>query len=135
MKTGFNAAEIFRKYLWYLLRERKFDTEAVSDVVQLKASLQLSDEEVRTVTALRAWHLPFALTLQCLDWLFLCSEPVVWSVQLMPNPVRFSVRVLCGHHMHSMHISTHEVMHGARPVMPCTVMHTHSVSLALLFAA
>ena len=46
MKTGFNAAEIFRKYLWYLLRERKFDTEAASDVVQLKASLQLSDEEV-----------------------------------------------------------------------------------------
>ena len=47
MKTGFNAAEIFRKYLWYLLRERKFDTEAVSDVVQLKNSLQLSDGEVR----------------------------------------------------------------------------------------
>ena len=46
MKTGFNASEIFRKYLWYLLRERKFDSEAVSDLVQLKASLQLSDEEV-----------------------------------------------------------------------------------------
>lgn len=46
MKTGFNASEIFRKYLWYLLRERKFDAEAVNDVVQLKASLQLSDEEV-----------------------------------------------------------------------------------------
>ena len=46
MKTGFNSAEIFRKYLWYLLRERKFDTEAVNDVVQLKGSLQLSDEEV-----------------------------------------------------------------------------------------
>lgn len=49
MKTGFSASEIFRKYLWYLLRERKFDTEAVNDVVQLKASLQLSDEEVRCV--------------------------------------------------------------------------------------
>ncbi len=48
MKTGFNAAEIFRKYLWYLLRERKFDPEAVNDVVQLKSSLQLSDEEVST---------------------------------------------------------------------------------------
>lgn len=46
MKTGFNSAEIFRKYLWYLLRERKFDTEAVNDMIQLKASLQLSDEEV-----------------------------------------------------------------------------------------
>ena len=46
MKTGFNASEIFRKYLWYLLRERKFDAEAVNDVIQLKASLLLSDEEV-----------------------------------------------------------------------------------------
>ena len=46
MKTGFNSAEVFRKYLWFLLRERKFDTEAVNDMVQLKASLQLSDEEV-----------------------------------------------------------------------------------------
>ena len=50
MKTGFSAAEIFRKYLWYLLRERKFDTEAVKDVVQLRSSLQLSDEEVWTWT-------------------------------------------------------------------------------------
>lgn len=50
MKTGFNSAEIFRKYLWYLLRERKFDTEAVNDVVQLKSSLQLSDEEVSQST-------------------------------------------------------------------------------------
>ena len=46
MKTGFTAAEIFRKYLWYLLRERKFDSEAVNDVIQLKSSLQLSDQEV-----------------------------------------------------------------------------------------
>lgn len=46
MKTGFNSAEMFRKYLWYLLRERKFDTEAVNDIVQLKSALQLSDEEV-----------------------------------------------------------------------------------------
>ncbi|KAL0027862.1 hypothetical protein WJX77_011371 [Trebouxia sp. C0004] len=54
MKTGFNAAEIFRKYLWYLLRERKFDTEAVNDVVQLKSSLQLSDEEVSEAIQERA---------------------------------------------------------------------------------
>lgn len=46
IKTGFNASEVFRKFLWYLLRERKFDSEAVNDVVQLKASLQLSDAEV-----------------------------------------------------------------------------------------
>lgn len=45
--TGFTTSEIFRKYLWYLLRERKFDSDAVNDVVQLKASLQLSDAEVR----------------------------------------------------------------------------------------
>lgn len=54
MKTGFNAAEIFRKYLWYLLRERKFDTEAVDDVVQLKSSLQLSDEQVSEAIQERA---------------------------------------------------------------------------------
>lgn len=54
MKTGFNAVEIFRKYLWYLLRERKFDTEAVDDVVQLKSSLQLSDEEVSEAIQERA---------------------------------------------------------------------------------
>ncbi|DBA77802.1 TPA: hypothetical protein ACH3X1_009159 [Trebouxia sp. C0004] len=47
MKTGFNAAEIFRKFLWYLLRERKFDTEAVDDVVAAQVNLQLSDEEVQ----------------------------------------------------------------------------------------
>lgn len=49
IKTGFNASEVFRKFLWYLLRERKFDSEAVNDVVQLKASLQLSDAEVSQV--------------------------------------------------------------------------------------
>ena len=48
-KTGFTASEVFRKFLWYLLRERKFDSEAVNDVVQLKASLQLSDAEVSQV--------------------------------------------------------------------------------------
>ena len=57
MKTGFNAVEIFRKYLWYLLRERKFDTEAVSDVVQLKSSLQLSDEEVSVTPLCQALHI------------------------------------------------------------------------------
>jgi predicted nucleic-acid-binding protein len=36
--TGFTPTEIFRKYLWFLLRERKFDQEAVDDVVALKVS-------------------------------------------------------------------------------------------------
>lgn len=61
MKTGFTSAEIFRKYLWYLLRERKFDQEAVADVVQLKTSLQLSDEEVRSSYASFAFRLGHAL--------------------------------------------------------------------------
>lgn len=67
MKTGFNAVEIFRKYLWYLLRERKFDTEAVNDVVQLKSSLQLSDEEVSVTPACEALHLVACITAQTLN--------------------------------------------------------------------
>lgn len=45
-RTGFKPVEIFRKYLWYLLRERKFDQEAVDDVFALKAALGLTDEQV-----------------------------------------------------------------------------------------
>ncbi len=54
--TGFSATEVFRKYLWFLLRERKFDQEAVDDLVALKAALGLSDDEVgaRAVAALRS---------------------------------------------------------------------------------
>ena len=72
MKTGFNAAEIFRKYLWFLLRERKFDTDAVSDVVQLKNSLQLSDGEVRN-----------AATLVPLLLLLLLLHPLLLSLLLL----------------------------------------------------
>lgn len=43
MKTGFKPEEIFRKYLWYLLRERKFDHAAVEDIVYLKATLGLNE--------------------------------------------------------------------------------------------
>ncbi len=46
-KTGFKGGELFRKYLWYLLRERKFDQEAVNDVVYLKSVLNLNDDQVR----------------------------------------------------------------------------------------
>lgn len=46
MKTGFTATEIFRKYLWYLLRERKFDEDAVADLSTLRSVLAMRDEEV-----------------------------------------------------------------------------------------
>lgn len=39
--------ELFRKYLWFLLRERQFDSEAVADLVALRAALGLSDEQAR----------------------------------------------------------------------------------------
>lgn len=44
-RTGFKSGEIFRKYLWYLLRERKFDQEAVNDIVYLKSTLNLNDDQ------------------------------------------------------------------------------------------
>lgn len=53
-KTGFTATEVFRKYLWYLLRERSFDQEAVDDLVALKAALGLKDEEVAAALKERA---------------------------------------------------------------------------------
>ena len=37
---------------WYLLRERKFDEDAVQDLAALKAALGMSDSEARTVPAL-----------------------------------------------------------------------------------
>ena len=46
MRTGFSPVEIFRKYMWYLLRERKFDQEAVADMVHLKHALGLKDGQV-----------------------------------------------------------------------------------------
>lgn len=44
--TGFSAVEVYRKYLWYLLKERPFNPDAVADMVALKQALQLSDAEV-----------------------------------------------------------------------------------------
>ena len=46
LKTGFTATEIFRKYLWYLLRERKFDEDAVADLSALRSVLAMKDEDV-----------------------------------------------------------------------------------------
>ena len=34
--TGFTPTEAFRKYLWYVLLVRKFDHEAVNDLLALK---------------------------------------------------------------------------------------------------
>ncbi len=45
--SGFTAVEVYRKYLWYLLKERPFNTDAVADMVALKGALELSDAEVR----------------------------------------------------------------------------------------
>ena len=46
--TGFTPVEVFRKYLWYGLRERQFEAELVADMVALRAALALSDAEVRS---------------------------------------------------------------------------------------
>ena len=47
--TGFSSVEVFRKYLWYLLKERPFNPDAVADMVALKQALALGDAEVRIV--------------------------------------------------------------------------------------
>ncbi|CAL5220883.1 g2973 [Coccomyxa viridis] len=54
MKTGFTATEIFRKYLWYLLRERKFDEDAVADLSALRSVLAMRDDEVAEALRERA---------------------------------------------------------------------------------
>ncbi|CAK0783201.1 hypothetical protein CVIRNUC_006400 [Coccomyxa viridis] len=54
LKTGFTATEIFRKYLWYLLRERKFDEDAVADLSALRSVLAMKDEDVADALRERA---------------------------------------------------------------------------------
>lgn len=46
--------EIYRKFLWFLLRERPFDTDAVQDLVALKRAAGLSDTEVAEAIRERA---------------------------------------------------------------------------------
>ena len=46
LPAGFSSAELFRKYLWFLLREREFDEGAVADLVALKGALGRSDAQV-----------------------------------------------------------------------------------------
>ncbi|KAF6265236.1 hypothetical protein COO60DRAFT_1623915 [Scenedesmus sp. NREL 46B-D3] len=52
--TGFSPVEVFRKYLWFLLRERQFDVAAVEDMVLLKSVLGLSDQQVAEALQERA---------------------------------------------------------------------------------
>lgn len=52
--TGFTPVEVFRKYLWFLLRERQFDAAAVEDMTLLKNALGLSDDEVSEALRERA---------------------------------------------------------------------------------
>jgi len=52
--TGFTLVELFRKYLWYLLRERKFDQQAVDDMVALKEAAGLDDGQVADALEERA---------------------------------------------------------------------------------
>lgn len=54
LRTGFSPVEIFRKYLWYLLRERKFDQDAVADMVALKGALKLNDDDIASALKERA---------------------------------------------------------------------------------
>ena len=46
-QTGFDGVQVFRKYLWFLLRERKFDQSAVDDMILLKSAFGLTDADVR----------------------------------------------------------------------------------------
>ena len=54
LRTGFSPVELFRKYLWYLLRERKFDEQAVDDLTILKSALGLNDAQVAEALKERA---------------------------------------------------------------------------------
>jgi len=53
-RTGFTPPEVFRKWLWYALRERRFDGGTVSDLVALKAAAALTDADVAAALAERA---------------------------------------------------------------------------------
>jgi hypothetical protein len=54
LRTGFTPTEIFRKYLWFMLRERKFDPECIADLVELRGALNLTNEEVASALKERA---------------------------------------------------------------------------------
>ena len=48
-QTGFPEEAVFRKFLWFLLRERKFDQSAVDDMVLLKSALSLTADQASTL--------------------------------------------------------------------------------------
>ncbi|KAL0326768.1 UNVERIFIED_CONTAM: hypothetical protein Sangu_1754800 [Sesamum angustifolium] len=45
-KTGFGMEEIFRKYIRYVLNEKPFNPELVSNLIQLRKSSMLDDSQV-----------------------------------------------------------------------------------------
>jgi hypothetical protein len=53
-KSGFTPVEVFRKFLWYLLRDRRFDGDAVADAAALKVALNLTDEQASEALRERA---------------------------------------------------------------------------------
>lgn len=54
LKTGFTSVEVFRKYLWFTLREKEFGQEAVDDLVYLKTALGMQENEVAEALKERA---------------------------------------------------------------------------------
>mmetsp|Transcript_41560 Transcript_41560/g.50396 ORF Transcript_41560/g.50396 Transcript_41560/m.50396 type:complete len:327 (-) Transcript_41560:556-1536(-) len=48
-KTGCTKDQVFRKYLRYLLDQRKFDQEAVADLLHLRQVCTLADEHVQEI--------------------------------------------------------------------------------------
>lgn len=73
-RSGFTNVELFRKYLWFLLRERQYDEEALDDLVALKAALSLSDEEVRQLATVAV-----AFSLRC------AVGRAPWAVNLLTS--------------------------------------------------
>jgi hypothetical protein len=53
-RSGFTPVEVFRKFLWYLLRDRRFDGDAVADAAALKTALALTDEQAAEALRERA---------------------------------------------------------------------------------
>ena len=53
-KTGFSSKEIFRKFLWFVLRDRSFDKDAIDDLIALKAAAGLADLDVAEALKERA---------------------------------------------------------------------------------
>ena len=76
MKTGFSGAELFRKYLWYALRERKFDPDTVADLIHLRQQLNLTDDEARR----QQGQVQGLFRVRELHWLHTLEpvQPLVW---------------------------------------------------------